>query len=377
MGNLSSLRVRNFRNIEAADLEFFPGVNVLVGKNAQGKTNLLEAILYLATSTTPRTRRKEDLVRRGEKTAFVSGLVIDGTEETRIEFGLERQAKRIKVNGNTLSRVQDLYGQMRVVFFAPEDLEIIGGSPAERRRFLDMGLSQVEPETISLLLKYDRAVKQRNNLLRRAFSRPNRSVEPREIDVWDEQCAKLGAKVICKRHRTLLEIAPLVSAAYERLAGHGLTAEYVGDVWDADEGECEKLLAENLLARRDADRQNGATSVGPHRDDLRFRVEDKVLRSFGSQGERRTAALALRLAEVEFQRLKTGSSPILLIDDVIYEMDPVRRGRFLDSLHREGQIIFTVTDLSALGPLAESSRVFRVDEGRISPVDTEPTGLPV
>jgi DNA replication and repair protein RecF len=255
---------------------------------------------------------------------------------------------------------------MRVVFFAPEDLEIIGGSPAERRRFLDMGLSQVEPEMIALLLQYDRAVKQRNNLLRRSLSRPDRSVESRELDVWDEQCAKLGAKVIGKRYRTLQEIGPLLNAAYERLAGHGLAVEYVGEVWDPDERECEKLLGAHLVAKRETDRQKGATSVGPHRDDLRFRVEDKVLRSFGSQGERRTAALALRLAELEFQRLKTGLSPILLIDDVIYEMDPARRGRFLESLHREGQILFTATDLAALGPLAESARVFRVEGGHIT-----------
>lgn len=374
MAFLSNLRVRHFRNIAEADLCFSPGVNILVGNNAQGKTNLLESILYLATSTTPRTTRHFELIEKGEKTAYVAGTIRDDDVESRIELGLARGSKRIKIDGAVLPRTQDLYGRMRVVFFAPEDLEIVSGPPAERRKFLDMTLSQLRPDHIATLQRYQRSVQQRNSTLRRIRAHdqdPNRSAE---LDAWESQCSALGAEIITGRWFMLHQFAPLLSKSYEYLAGHGLHLEYVGEVWGDDRAECERDLAERFFARREADMQSDGTSVGPHRDDVRFRVREAVLRSFGSQGERRSAALALRLAQADYMRAQTGSHPILLVDDVIYEMDPARRAAFLEALQHRGQVFFTVTDLVHLGPLTRNAKVFRVETGRISEAADERPG---
>jgi DNA replication and repair protein RecF len=275
------------------------------------------------------------------------------------------------VDGTVLPRVQELYGRMRCVFFAPEDLEIVSGAPGERRRFLDMAISQLEPSHIETLQGYQRTIQQRNSVLRRIRDRRGDPNESPELDVWEEQCAVLGAAVLERRWRMLREFGPLLSRCYESLAGHGLDVEYQGDVWGGDADECRKELAERYFARRESDMESAGTTTGPHRDDLRFRVRDVVLRQFGSQGERRSAALALRLAQADHMLEKTGKDPILLVDDVIYEMDPARQGAFLAALRRRGQVFFTVTDLANLGGLAEHAKVFRVEGGKVEQKGTD------
>lgn len=368
MGLLRTLRVRHFRNLAEADLDFGPGANIFVGDNAQGKTNLLESILYLATATTPRTTRHFELIQKGQQTAYVAGTLRDDGGETKLELGLERGAKRVKVDGAVLPRIQDLYGRMRVVFLAPEDLEVISGPPAERRRFLDMTISQVRPEHIGTLQSYQRAVQQRNSGLRQVRFHGQEPSQAAELDAWESQCAALGADVLARRWIMIRDFGPLLSRSYEHLAGHGLELEYMGEVWGSDPEECRRDLAERFFARRESDLESETTSVGPHRDDVRFRVRDVVLRSFGSQGERRSAALALRLAEADYMRAQTGADPILLVDDVIHEMDRGRRSAFLDALRHRGQVFFTVTELSHLGDLAAEARIFRVKAGSVSEV---------
>lgn len=366
---LQSLKIVAFRNITRAQLEFDPGVNVLVGDNAQGKTSVLEAILYLATSTSHRTTRAIDLVQQGCSTAFVGGTVqrADG-DTTRIEVGFGAKAKQIKIEGTPLPRVGQLYGRLRVVLFAPEDLEIISGAPHLRRKCLDMLTAQCQPAHIDRLLEYGRALQQRNAFLRRADPF---SLDETELRSWDEQLAITAVSPIKRRRTVAAVLMTLLEARYRELAGgERVSLRYVPDLGpQALEDDCDLagLFRSVLHAQRERDITRGVTGRGPHRDDLAFTLGERPLRIHGSQGQRRTAALALRLAEAALIARETGQQAVLLIDDVMYEMDPARRSRFLEQIDQGGQAFITVTHLDALGPLARRAKVFRVVQGQVVP----------
>lgn len=363
--HLQRIKIRNFRNLAAVELELSPEVNLFYGSNAQGKTALLEAVGYLATSTSHRTRRDEDLIRWNEEAAYVQG-VLDGGEEKTLEFGLSREGKQVKVGGAPLKRIGDLYGQLRVVLFVPEDLEIVSGSPSERRRFIDMTLAQVEPEHILHLQKYQQVLKSRNQLLKRA---QEKRLDLEELDIWDDQLVQAALPVIESRKQAVLQLAVNLDRFYRRMTDDREQIQFF--YWhsfmpDHDQS-LKSNLQERLIAARDRDIQQGATSVGPHRDDLQFLLDGKELRSFGSQGQRRTTVLALRLAELEWLRSQTESHPIMLLDDVIYEMDEARRRHFFQEIDRGGQALITATEVEHLGELGGKAKLYRVSAGKVSP----------
>ncbi len=362
---ITSLLVRNFRMIPEIQLDLSSGIQLFLGANAQGKTSLIEAIHYLSTSTSHRTRKENELIRWNQETAYLRGDVLqqDG-ESLRIECGLEKQRKVIKVNGNTLERVGDLYGCLRTVLFAPEDLEIVAGSPQERRRFLDMAIAQLDRSYIPLLQKYRRVLRQRNQILKYIQAKPRESASP-ELAAWDEPFVELAAEIMLTRHQTLCELSPLVEKDYGFLAQEGpLNITYSIRVED-DPESLKKKMRERLEHSRAAERERGITQIGPHRDDLIFQLEGHNLSQFGSQGQKRTAALALRLAEAKFAYKKVGDRPILLIDDVVYEMDNKRRARFWEALDMQGQLIVTATGREYLGVDLRPSRTFQVNNGEI------------
>ncbi len=364
---LSRLKIRNFRNLAAVDLELSPGVNLFFGTNAQGKTALLEAVGYLGTSTSHRTRRDEEMIRWKESAAYVCG-VLAGEQEKTLEFGLSRDSKQVKVEGVVLKRIRDLYGQLRVVLFVPEDLEIVGGSPSERRRFIDLTLAQIEPEHISRLQEYQRILRSRNQLLKRA---EGRRFDPDEMEIWDNQLAQAAGPICDARQRAVRELAEDLERFHLRMTDgrERLKVAYRCSVELRDERTLEQSLAEHLVAARDRDLQQGSTSVGPHRDDLQFVVDGRDLRVFGSQGQRRTGVLALRLAELDWLQRKTGQHPVMLLDDVIYEMDESRRRHFFEAIEQGGQVLITATELEHLAPLVPGAKLFQVIGGEIQQVE--------
>jgi DNA replication and repair protein RecF len=363
--SLTQLKIRNFRNIPTADLSLAPGANLFYGDNAQGKTAVLEAVAYLATSTSHRTRRDEELIRWGEQATFVSGRLEEpeGTEQV-IEYGLSLEGKQIKVDGNPLRKVGDLYGIAQVVLFVPEDLDIINGSPSERRRFIDQTLAQVDKQHIARLQKYQQALRNRNYLLKRYQDRP---VDPAEMETWDRQLIDSGVPVIEARQKALRKLHVTLTKAYHEMSGasESLALRYAGTIQPDEEQSLGAAFSERLVGGLDKDRQQGSTSAGPHRDDLHFILEGHNLRTFGSQGQRRTAALALRLAEMQYLEEETGQKPLLLVDDVIYEMDEGRRQRFLEAIDAGGQSLVTATDIEHLGGLAQRAKLFYVQSGLI------------
>lgn len=363
---LSSLLARNFRVFSEINLAFEPGMQLFLGRNAQGKTSLIEAVLFLATSLSHRTCREDELIRWGETAAFLRGVTEGGEGGRVIECGLEKKRKAIKIDGKPLTRVGDLYGYLRTVLFAPEDLAIVGGSPLDRRRFLDMAIAQLDPGYIPLLHLYRRALRHRNQLLKR-LQTARGDAGPRELEAWDQPFVEYAAQVVHRRVGTLERLAPLVKRYYGGLADDGpLDITYSPRV-DPDPEAIRAYLLERLIRGRAAEIERGSTLSGPHRDDLLLGLAGKNLGLYGSQGQRRAAALALRLGEARLSFDATGEWPLLLIDDVVYEMDNTRRTRFWDRMETAGQLLVTATEREHLGAGVKPARVFRVENGSICP----------
>ncbi|GMV93015.1 MAG: DNA replication and repair protein RecF [Candidatus Hydrogenedentota bacterium] len=333
--HLIELTCDNFRGLVELSFMPEPGANLIQGDNAQGKTSILEAIQYLATSKSHRTNVESELVRRGEPGFKLAAQVQRRDREVSLEAIWWQGAKRIRVNGVNQTRVSDLLGKINVVFFSPEDVGLVRGSASQRRTFLDMELSQLSPRYLHALQQYRNVVRQRNELLRQP--RPDAAL----LDVWDEQLATHGTVLIDERRLFVEALAPNAAAAYSAIAGHEpMVLTYRPDVRDGTP------FVEVLAASRENDLRQGVTTHGPHRDDMLFAVDEKAARPFASQGQQRTAALALKLAELELIRARVGEYPILLLDDVFSELDANRSRRLVETLPAQVQCIMTTTDLT-------------------------------
>jgi DNA replication and repair protein RecF len=373
--HLTRLALTNFRNYQHLELPIEPGLTLIHGNNACGKTNLLEAIFYLATAHSPHASVERELVRWGAsdepipfahveaeivkrhevQTKLEIVLVQAGAETTEGKKPSNRVGKRIKVNG-VAKRALDLLGQLNVVLFLPEDLDLVFGSPGDRRRYLDTTLSQIDPRYGRALSKYNQVVEQRNSLLRESRER---SLDPGELAVWDETLVAEGSYIIERRARTISRYEQFVSAIHPRLTDQHerLQLLYQPSVplESAEPTATEiSLRFKNQLASMHP-REMGAalTLVGPHRDDLRFVVrrdgtEETAMDAitYASRGQGRTIALSLKLAEVELMRAETGEDPVLLLDDVMSELDVERRAALSQTVIGSSQAIITATDLS-------------------------------
>ena len=352
---LTHVECRTFRRLSELSFDPVPGLNVLRGGNAQGKTTVLEAVLCAATSKSHRTTSDVELVQRG-----TDGFRIKASAQRRdrmvdIETNFWRGAKRFKVNGVAQTRISDVLGHLNAVFFSPEDLDLIKGGAAGRRRFLDMELSQICPAYLLALQQYRQTLRQRNELLR--GEAPDRDL----LDVYDEQLVRHGRAVMEERRAYLAELAPLAAEAYARIAGgESMTAAYCSDVKPGDD------FARVLAKSRDHDLRRGQTHRGPHRDEVELMVAGVAAREFGSQGQQKTAALALRLAEHQLAWRRTGEWPVLMLDEVLAELDARRARALFASIGPETQCLVTTTERT--GPregLFERAASFRIEEGRL------------
>ncbi len=364
---LKSIRIRNWRNIEQADVELDSRQTILLGCNGQGKSNFLEAVYALATATSHRTHRDEELIRWDQPAAYLRGDIAIEDGELRIELGLERdpKQKRVKVDEIPLTRLSDLYGLLRVTLLAPEDMAIVIGSPENRRRYLDMAIAQLNREHVRTLQQYRRAIRQRNQIVRSLYGKPQNSHDA-HLDAWDHQVSALGAEIMYRRAEFITELAPLACHYHHALAGDGeeLSLDYRPSV-ACERGQEEQSLFETLASRRTRDIEQGNTSVGPHRDDLSLRLDRRELNAAASQGQRRTVALALRLAEAETITGHGRFASMLLIDDVVYEMDVERKSRFWSAIPQSTQRLVTSTHIQSLGQEHTEGRIYHVEHGTI------------
>ena len=360
---VTGIKLRQFRSYEALDLKTEPGLVVLTGQNGTGKTNILEALFLCALGKSHRTNRDGDLIRIGSNVGLVE-LTLDtlgGSRVIRTELK-EAERKKITIDARPLARSGELMGCLNVVMFSPEDLSLVKGSPAERRRFLDMEISQLKPAYYYALQQYNNALKQRNNLLKDEDAASNEMLE-----LWDEQLSKHGALIMQERAAFCRELKEKAGTLHRRMSGGKelLVTDYAPDVYVKPGGDCREAIAESLINALDKDLFRGYTSAGPHRDDISLTVNGLDARIYASQGQQRTAALSLKLSEIAVTERLRGEKPVLLLDDVFSELDSERQRLLLGAA--EGcQCFITCTGLEELGPMENSSmQLFGVKNGQV------------
>ena len=354
------LELTDFRNYESATFDLTSGVTAVIGKNGQGKTNLAEALAFLATLSSFRGAPADALLRSGAEAAILRAtLREDDGREILIEAELPRTGRnRVQINRQKLQRTRDLLGVMRVTVFAPDDLVVVKGGPGDRRRFLDDVLVALRASYDPLRLELDRVVRQRNTLLKQSGGRLTDEAAV-TLDVWDARFAELGEQLGYARATLVARCRPMVAEAYEQLAGAAAPVELVYEpVW-RNTG-----LGTALLAARDDDVRRGVSTVGPHRDEVEIGLNGLPARTHASQGEQRTLALAMRLAAHRLVAERTESTPVLVLDDVLSELDPDRATALLANLP-PGQIV--ITTASPLPPAAEPERIIEIAAGAVVP----------
>lgn len=360
---IKSLELSDFRNYESLNLSFDKGTNILFGNNAQGKTNILEAIYVSATTKSHKGSKDSDIIKFDKSEAHIRTYLEKEEIETRVDMHLRKsKTKGIAIDGSKIKKAAELLGLLNVVFFSPEDLSIIKSGPAERRRFIDMELCQLDNFYLYNLNHYNKTVNQRNHLLKDIYGNP----ELKEtLKIWDAQLVSYGSKIIERRKQFVEQLNEIIFDIHKNLSGNDeeIKIEYEPNV-SIDEYE------DILNCSRDKDIKLKQTTVGPHRDDIVFYVKKKDekeidIRKYGSQGQQRTAALSLKLSEIEIVKKITNDTPVLLLDDVLSELDSNRQNYLLNSIG-DIQTIITCTGLDEfVNNRFEINKVFKVTNGAV------------
>ncbi|MEU7254709.1 DNA replication/repair protein RecF [Streptomyces rimosus] len=370
--HVSHLSLADFRSYARVEVPLDPGVTAFVGPNGQGKTNLVEAVGYLATLGSHRVSSDAPLVRMGAERAIVRAAVVQGERQQLVELELNPgKANRARINRSSQVRPRDVLGIVRTVLFAPEDLALVKGDPGERRRFLDELITARSPRMAGVRSDYDRVLKQRNTLLKSAAlarRHGGRQIDLSTLDVWDQHLARVGAELLAQRLDLIATLQPLADKAYEQLAPGGgpLSMEYRGSAGDGLGGvstreELYGLLIEALGAARKNEIERGVTLVGPHRDDLLLKLGQLPAKGYASHGESWSYALALRLASYDLLRGE-GNEPVLVLDDVFAELDSRRRERLAELVAPGEQVLVTAAVDDDVPGVLSGAR-FAVSEG--------------
>ena len=373
---ITNLRVENFRNYLSLDLALENTINIIYGANAQGKTNFLEAIYYAAFGFPARTRNEEELMRFSAKgfCAEVKYLNMYGKNKILVKRWqeLNKGKKEIFLNEKKISP-KEHYGLLNVVLFAPDDLQIVKGEPGLRRKFLDMEIAQTNKYYYELLVRYNKILSQRNKFLKNA--RDTEKTDQEQLNIWDEELATVAAEIVVRRLASLEKINCIAGEIYNKITAGKEIFSLAYLLKTAQDNEIENNLKEKeelkefygqeLKKRQVLDVLRGYTSIGPHRDDLVIQVNNNDLKSFGSQGQQRSGALALKLAELEFIKESKEEYPVLLLDDVMSELDENRRKQLLTFINGKVQTFLTVNDKDLVKYLPDS-KYFYVENGKIS-----------
>ena len=371
---IKGLYLHNFRNYGLCSLQFPAMVNIFYGKNAQGKTNLLEAIFYAAFGMSHRTFQEDDLFGDGRHEMAVKADFTSFDSDYEIKIKRYEQNGRIKKElllDNVNIKAKEHYGTLNTVMFSPEDLQLIKGEPQLRRRFFDMQIAQTDKAYYELLVKYNRLLQQRNRLLKEI--RDNNG-DKGQLNLWNNELSATAARIIKKRLAALEELLVIASGIYASIAGGSesmlinyalkTSNDFILQQSDKSEGEWQEFYLKELHERQTLDILRGNTSIGPHRDDLFFYISGKLLKAFGSQGQQRSAALALKLAQLEYVKNNTGEYPVLLLDDVMSELDSERRTHLLKFIDGRVQTFITVNDKHLI-PDLNNNAYFYIENGKV------------
>lgn len=366
---LKEINLRNFRNYSDLSLSFSDGINVFLGENAQGKTNLMEAIYALSLARSPRTSNEREMIQWQEEAAHVSGTIEKRNAQYPLEIHFSKKGKMAKINHLEQKRLSQYVGTLNVVLFAPEDLELVKGSPVNRRKFLDMELGQMSQVYLHDLVQYQRILKQRNLYLKQLLY--GKAKDEVYLQVLTEQLAIAGASVVKFRLEFVQKLEKWAQPLHSQISHQKekLEIQYKSSVPFSGEKDKDALylkLLEEQVRVQQRERDQGQTLFGPHRDDLVFYVNERNVHQFGSQGQQRTTVLSLKLAEIECMKDVLGEYPILLLDDVLSELDDDRQTHLLKTIEKKVQTFLTTTSLDGIKRnKIEEPTIFRVEAGKV------------
>lgn len=358
---VEELSLKDYRNYKSQKIVFSEAINFVIGNNGEGKTNLLESLYLLATTKSHRLVADKDLVRTCADYFYLSCRIRDNRQHNTIELGysLSQKRKVAKLSGVPVTRVSELIGVLNVVLFSPEDLDLVKGSPGGRRRFLDVLLSQIDRIYLGLLQQYARVLEQRNECLKGI---QQGKFKVHDLEPWTEQFVTLGVKITTRRRKAIIDLQPIFAklAAGVNQSKESLTLEYMPSF-------AETTVHEHVMRLQAQEVRRGITLSGPHRDDIKFLINSFPAADYASQGQQRTAALALKLAELEYMYQVKGDYPVLLLDDVLSELDVQRRTALIDALHSNVQSIITGTDIALLSPVSphRGHKIIKVEQGKV------------
>ncbi len=365
--NIESIKLINFRNYNSLNISLNKETNVFIGKNAQGKTNLLESIYMCATGRSFRTNRDKEIINLNKNQAYVGTKIKVDKAEKFIEIKMERnKQKRIRVNKIELKNFKELYSGLNVVVFSPDDLKLIKDGPGERRSFLDMSISQIKPVYKHNINRYNKILFQRNNLLK---SNKKKSDILNLLEIFDLQLAKIGTEIIISRNVFIEELSKIAEEIHKKLTleKEKLTLNYISNVnfMEQNKDIIEKDFLTKLKLNTKKDLFLGTTEIGPHRDDIEIKTNNIDARTFASQGQQRTIVLSIKLSEVEIIKLDRGNYPVILLDDVFSELDEERR-KYLTMSFNGKQTIITSTDVIDLVDMeGKNKSIFYIENGNI------------
>lgn len=355
---IETIKLENYRNYERLELTLDAGTNLFYGDNAQGKTNILESVYLCGTTKSHRGSKDREIIRFGQEEAHIRMGIVRKDLPFRLDMHLKKnKAKGIAINGVPIHKASELIGLGNFVFFSPEDLNIIKNGPSERRRFLDMELCQLNKVYVHNLTGYNRVLMQRNKLLKDIYFHPEYE---ETLDIWDEQMAAYGSQIIRARTEFVRELNQIIAPIHRKLSGgrEELSVTYEQNVREEE-------FRHQILRNREKDMKLKMSHTGPHRDDLLFQIGDVDIRRYGSQGQQRTTALSLKLAEIELVKRVSGDAPVLLLDDVLSELDSSRQRYLLESIG-EIQTLITCTGIE---DFVENKfpihRLFLVADGKV------------
>jgi DNA replication and repair protein RecF len=366
---LKKLALKNYRNFEHIELSSPHNVNIFVGPNAQGKTNLLESIFVLALSKSHRTHQDKQLIQWEHDQAHIYGEVEKKYGDTKLQLTLAQQGKKAKINGLEQRKLSEFIGSLNVVMFAPEDLEIVKGAPGVRRRFLDMEIGQVHPGYLYDITQYQKVLIQRNNYLKQCQQKG--TANHAMLEIWNEQLIQFGVKIMRKRQSFIKKLQIWAERIHSGITNNQekIQIHYQPSV-DLQAFEDETVLFEQFMLKltkiKDQEIRRGTTLIGPHRDDLTFFINDKEVQTYGSQGQQRTTALSLKLAELELIHEEVGEYPILLLDDVLSELDSYRQTQLIETFQNKVQTFITTTGIESVNLVKiEDAAIYQVRSGGI------------
>lgn len=369
---IEHLLLKDYRNYESLDLTFKNEVNVFIGENAQGKTNVMESIYVLALAKSHRTSNDKELIRWDQEYAKIEGRVKKRNGSAPLQLVISKNGKRAKWNHIEQKRLSQYVGNMNVVLFAPEDLHLVKGSPQIRRRFIDMEIGQISPLYLHDIAKYQKVLQQRNSYLKLLQSK--RTTDKTMLDVLTEQFIDLAVKVVAKRFEFIMTLEDWANEIHQGISRGQETLEiiYKPSVHVSEDEQLSKMVKAfqdkfSQVKEREVDR--GVSLFGPHRDDLQFLVNQRDVQTFGSQGQQRTTALSVKLAEIELIHSEVGEYPILLLDDVLSELDDHRQSHLLHTIQNKVQTFVTTTSIDGINhQTLKDAAIFHVKAGTVEKV---------